>query len=116
VLRKLDVGLIPHQINAFSKGLRPLKLVEYLSAGLPIVATRLPELAGLEKLVAFSGDSRDEFVKASEIALSRRRAPDFSAAAQAWARQFTWSNLAIQQIIPALRRSELLKSHAITGQ
>jgi glycosyltransferase involved in cell wall biosynthesis len=39
-----DIGLMPYKINAFQDYTFPSKLAEYLMGGLPIVATRLPEL------------------------------------------------------------------------
>ncbi len=41
-----DVGLIPFLDNDHTRGSLPLKLFEYLAAGLPVVATDLPNLAG----------------------------------------------------------------------
>ena len=43
-----DVGLIPYLSNAYTRSCFPLKLYEYLAAGKPVVATGLPELAGME--------------------------------------------------------------------
>ncbi len=38
------VGLIPHKVNDLTRHMNPIKLREYLSAGLPVVATALPEV------------------------------------------------------------------------
>ena len=46
-----DVGLMPYKINAFQDYTFPSKLAEYLMAGLPIVATRLPELEHYQEVV-----------------------------------------------------------------
>ena len=43
-----DVGLIPYVSNDYTRSCFPLKLYEYLAAGKPVVATGLPELAGME--------------------------------------------------------------------
>jgi glycosyltransferase involved in cell wall biosynthesis len=40
-----DVGLIPFEVNELTTAVNPIKLREYLSAGLPVVSTTLPELA-----------------------------------------------------------------------
>ncbi|QAY63346.1 glycosyltransferase [Xylanimonas allomyrinae] len=42
------VGLIPYELNRYTDGVFPMKVYEYLSAGLRVVATPLPSLAGLE--------------------------------------------------------------------
>ena len=46
-LRHADVALIPFLDNDHTRGSSPLKLWEYLAAGLPVVATPLPSLAEL---------------------------------------------------------------------
>jgi glycosyltransferase involved in cell wall biosynthesis len=46
-----DIGLMPYKINAFQDYTFPSKLAEYLMAGLPIVATRLPELEYYQEVV-----------------------------------------------------------------
>lgn len=47
VVSVFDVGLIPYADNLYTRNVFPLKLYEYLAAGKPVVATGLPELAGL---------------------------------------------------------------------
>ena len=42
--KEFSVGLIPHQVNELTHHMNPIKLREYLSAGLPVVATALPEV------------------------------------------------------------------------
>jgi teichuronic acid biosynthesis glycosyltransferase TuaH len=41
---KSQVGLIPYPVNAYTAGVSPLKLYEYLAAGLHVVSTPLPEI------------------------------------------------------------------------
>jgi glycosyltransferase involved in cell wall biosynthesis len=48
VLRGADVGLIPYTINKLTASIFPMKVYEYLAAGLPVIATKLPSLAGVE--------------------------------------------------------------------
>ncbi len=43
-----DVGLIPFEYNDLTLAVNPIKLREYLSAGMPVVATALPEIALLD--------------------------------------------------------------------
>jgi glycosyltransferase involved in cell wall biosynthesis len=44
VLRAADVGLIPYARNELTNGIFPMKVYEYLAAGLPVLATPLPAL------------------------------------------------------------------------
>lgn len=46
-LRHCDVALVPFLDNEHTRGSLPLKLWEYLAAGLPVVARDLPNLRGL---------------------------------------------------------------------
>lgn len=45
-LRGAAAGLIPYQRNELTASVFPMKVYEYLAAGLPVVATPLPALAG----------------------------------------------------------------------
>ena len=42
--RGFDVGLIPFKLNPLTHAVNPIKLREYLAAGLPVVSTPLPEV------------------------------------------------------------------------
>ena len=39
------VGLIPHKVNELTRNMNPIKLREYVCAGLPVVSVALPEVA-----------------------------------------------------------------------
>ena len=41
-----DVAIIPYRLNDYTRCVFPMKVFEYLAAGLPIVSTRLPSLVG----------------------------------------------------------------------
>lgn len=70
-----DVGLIPYVANDYTRSCFPLKLYEYLAAGKPVVATGLPELAGMEPdVVLAAGD--DAVLAAVERGLAARTSTD----------------------------------------
>jgi glycosyltransferase involved in cell wall biosynthesis len=50
VLRGADAGLIPYAVNDLTRSVFPMKVYEYLAAGLPVLATPLPALAGVEEV------------------------------------------------------------------
>ena len=45
VLRAADAALVPYAINDLTRSVFPMKVYEYLAAGLPVVTTPLPALA-----------------------------------------------------------------------
>lgn len=67
--KAFDVGLIPYRIDERMTFVNPLKLREYLSAGLPVVSTPVPEVARFSNLARVAG-TKDEFVAAIEQALT----------------------------------------------
>ena len=56
VLRGADAGLIPYAINPLTSSVFPMKVYEYLAAGLPVVSTPLPSLAGVDA-IEFAADA-----------------------------------------------------------
>jgi glycosyltransferase involved in cell wall biosynthesis len=50
VLRGADAGLIPYAINDLTRSVFPMKVYEYLAAGLPVLSTPLPALEGVEEI------------------------------------------------------------------
>ena len=58
VLRGADAAIIPYAVNELTRSVFPMKVYEYLAAGLPVVATRLPSLAGVEG-IAFASDAAE---------------------------------------------------------
>jgi glycosyltransferase involved in cell wall biosynthesis len=48
VLRGADAGLIPYARNQLTASIFPMKVYEYLAAGLPVVATPLPSLGKID--------------------------------------------------------------------
>jgi teichuronic acid biosynthesis glycosyltransferase TuaH len=58
------VGLVPYVENEFNNYSFPMKTLEYLSAGLPVVATPLPEIEALDTSLIALAATPDEFVRA----------------------------------------------------
>jgi teichuronic acid biosynthesis glycosyltransferase TuaH len=80
VLASSMVGLIPYRLNAYTAGVFPMKVYEYLAAGLRVVSTALPSLerTASEDVVLTGGESflhavQNGFETWSEQAAARRR-------------------------------------------
>jgi glycosyltransferase involved in cell wall biosynthesis len=87
VLRTADAGLIPYARNQLTGSIFPMKVYEYLAAGLPVVATPLPALTGVTE-VATAADAQgvarllDEAL--AEDDHQRRHERSRAAAAHSW--------------------------------
>jgi len=91
-VQHFDVGVIPYALSAWTVAVDPLKLLEYLAAGLPVVTTAIPEAAKFAEHVAVAHDA-DEFVAevGRALACDRGRA---RALGQAFAQLHTWERRA----------------------
>jgi glycosyltransferase involved in cell wall biosynthesis len=58
-LQSWDVGIIPYRRSTATDAVFPLKLFEYLAAGLPVVATPLPSLMQYQEYCALASDLPD---------------------------------------------------------
>ncbi len=71
-LRGFDIALLPFVVNELTLAANPLKLREYLAAGLPVVAAPLPEIARFEGLVTLASTAA-EYARAIESLLAQKR-------------------------------------------
>lgn len=69
LVRQMDVGLIPFVKNEQTRAIYPLKINEYLAAGLPVVTTHFADLRAFEG-VARVVDSTEEFLRAVQESLA----------------------------------------------
>jgi hypothetical protein len=63
-----DIGLIPFQVNELTIASNPLKLLEYLAFGLPVVSTDLPEVRKLQEVV-YIAKGREDFINLIQEAI-----------------------------------------------
>jgi len=89
--RAFDVGLIPFIVNDLTLASNPLKLLEYLALGIPVVSSDLPEVRRFEPLVYVAKDHE------SFIALVGRALSDGSSRRsmerRTKAMEYSWSSL-----------------------
>jgi glycosyltransferase involved in cell wall biosynthesis len=87
VLRGADAGLIPYRRSPLTDSVFPMKVYEYLAAGLPVVSTSLPALAGVEGIDLADDAAGFERLLERELAAdspARRRERSAAAAAHSW--------------------------------
>ena len=65
-----DVGIIPFQVNDLTRSVNPLKLFEYLSLGLPVVSSYMPEVSKYADIVYIASDRR-EFLTCLDAAVEQ---------------------------------------------
>lgn len=89
-LAKVDVGLVPYNDSPFNRGSFPLKTLEYLAAGLPVVATDLPAIRWLQCPDIAIHNSAAEFATAVTKLATGHDDPAMKAARRQFASQHTW--------------------------
>jgi len=73
-----DIAICPFVINELTLAANPLKLREYLAAGLPVVATAIPEAQGLGTLLRAAHSPADFLDQIQELLSQGRRGPQLS--------------------------------------
>lgn len=76
--RAFDVGLIPFRINELTRAVNPIKLREYLCAGLPVVSTPLPEVEAYGRWARVAA-TPETFVEACAAAMAGARSEEAAA-------------------------------------
>jgi glycosyltransferase involved in cell wall biosynthesis len=88
LLARAVVALVPYRRNAFTDMLVPVKLVEYLAAGRPVVSTPMRAAAGFVDVVAFA-EGAEEFAEAVRAA-ARADSPEARRRRVERARPYSW--------------------------
>lgn len=85
-----DVGIIPFVDTKLTQNCNPLKLPEYVAAGLPVVSTPIPSVIELYAQDAAVAGNAEEFVKQCELALLKTKVQKLTRA-QAM-KEHSWDN------------------------
>lgn len=86
--KAFDAAIIPYRLNRQVANANPLKLREYLAAGLPVVSVRNPEIETFSDLVRIA-DGREGFLAALDAAVTDH-VPEAIAARMAAVADQTW--------------------------
>ncbi len=95
-LRVIDVGLTPYGPTDFNVASFPLKTLEYLAAGRPVVATDLPAHRWLQTDHVTITQTPAEFAAQTQALLAAPRSPQDVAARRALGARHSWAGRAAQ--------------------
>jgi teichuronic acid biosynthesis glycosyltransferase TuaH len=95
-LRVIDVGLVPYTTSAFNRRSFPLKTLEYLAAGRPVVATDLPAVRWLQTDLVRVATGAAAFADAVQSELTAPRPPELVLRRAAFAASHSWSRRAVE--------------------
>jgi teichuronic acid biosynthesis glycosyltransferase TuaH len=101
-LKIIDVGLLPYVDSAFNRASFPLKTLEYLASGRPVVATPLPAITWLDTDLISTADSPGEFARRTIEEAVTARSPDLMEQRRAFAATHSWSKR-VEQLAQVLR-------------
>ena len=105
--KAFDVAILPFVVNELTLAANPLKVREYLAAGLPVVATPLPEVRRLGNLVRCARTG-DEFLEQIDGLLKAgRRGPSMDASRQMDAHSWDRRVEDLSQLIARLGEASL---------
>jgi O-antigen/teichoic acid export membrane protein/glycosyltransferase involved in cell wall biosynthesis len=88
------VGILPYNHSKFNEGSFPLKTLEYLAAGLPVVATDLPAIRWLGGPDIVVADEPQSFADAVEALVVLGRDDDGDARRRSFAQAHSWNERA----------------------
>ena len=100
-LATMDVGLTPYRLTAFNQASIPLKTLEYLAAGVPVVSSRLPALDLLPTGLVATAGTPQEFAAAARVLAGSGPPAGWAERSLAWARANSWSARADQLLAAA---------------
>ncbi len=90
-LKYSDVAIIPFLKNQLTKSIYPLKVNEYLGAGIPVVSTNFSNDVKSFKDLIYLADTQDDFVKLLGVALAEPKDQKLAERVQ-FAKENTWEN------------------------
>jgi hypothetical protein len=101
-----SVGLIPFRLNELTIAANPLKLLEYLSLGMPVVSTDLPEIKKFNDYV-YICQNNEQFVSLIKTALENDNAGERIKRRQ-MAEKYSWKSIA-EDILNKIKEIDLSK-------
>ncbi|MBC8332757.1 MAG: glycosyltransferase [Anaerolineae bacterium] len=98
---RFDVGILPFKLSNLTHAVRPLKVLEYLAVGLPVVATPLEELHGWPDV--FTAATPELFAAALDQALAARDAIRNDEQVRAFVNAADWGEV-VRPLVKVIQR------------
>ena len=93
-LSSMDVGLVPYGATEFNRFSFPMKTLEYLAAGLPVVSTSLPAVRWLDTPLVSLADDAADFARAVREAGALEKSAELVTQRRSFAEQHSWDERA----------------------
>ena len=100
-LRAIDVGLVPYSDSGFNRGSFPLKTLEYLAAGRPVVGTDLPATRWLGTDLVRIAAGTEDFADLAVRLAGQQRNPELVTRRREFAGRHSWARRA-EQFVAAI--------------
>ena len=107
-----DVGIIPFKRTSMVESVNPIKMWEYMAAGIPIVTSAIPETRKFQDLVLYS-ETHEQFIQNIQRAINNDT-PELKARRIQLAQQNSWLSRA--QLIVSIIEQELQNKNVQGGQ
>jgi glycosyltransferase involved in cell wall biosynthesis len=107
--KAFDIAILPIVVNELTLAANPLKLREYLAAGLPVVATPLPEIEKLGDLLRMASTPQEFLSQIEALLTEGRRGPDPALSAQM--RSESW-DARVEELSQLVREVDSERAHA----
>jgi glycosyltransferase involved in cell wall biosynthesis len=111
-LHGFDVCILPFKVIPLTLATNPVKVYEYLSAGKPVVAVDLPEMAQFGDLVTLAGDAT-AFLRGIAGCLDEPRDCGQAARRRAFAKNQTWTQRAAT-LMASVEREGPISSNTVS--
>jgi glycosyltransferase involved in cell wall biosynthesis len=114
-LQCIDVGIVPYDQSPFNIGSFPLKTLEYLAAGCPVVSTNLPATQWLNTTLVTIADTPAKFTEAVSVCSRRRREQTEVESRRAFASEHDWA-LRARKMVEVIDHFERANANADSRQ
>ncbi|MEL6133692.1 MAG: glycosyltransferase, partial [Bacteroidota bacterium] len=94
LMAQMDVGLIPFVSNRFTANIYPMKVNEYLAAGLPVISTQFGDMSDFHEII-YLHEKGEQFIQTA-FSLHQRLPQSLIQRGITFAQQNAWANRALQ--------------------